>query len=119
MNIALTGPAENAKDRLKEHLTDTEGVVLMRLGLAYAVRCKLPVTRDDALGRPGDGQNIHVGSFDRTGEIRALIQALHPDQGDPYAIAEVLMSRGLIQLEQDLRTGRVTSLAEVMYDTAG
>lgn len=115
INIALTGPAEMAKDEVKKHFTDTEGLTLMRLGLAYAVRCRLPITRDDAIGRPGDGQNVNVGSFDPSGEIRALISALYPDAGDAYAVAEVLMSRGLIKLEQDLRAGRVSSLADVMY----
>jgi hypothetical protein len=114
INIALTGPAEMAKDAVRGHFTDAEGLTLMRLGLAYAVRCQLPITRDDTIGRPGDGQNVNVGSFDPSGEIRALMTALYPDADDPFAVAEVLMSRGLIKLEQDLKAGRVSSLADVM-----
>lgn len=116
VTVALTGPAEIAKDRLKVHFTDTEGQNLMRLGLAYAVRCGLTPDRSASFGRPGDGQTAGIGSFDPSGEIRALIQALYPDGGDPYAIAETLMSRGIIQLDVDVAMGKVTTLADLMYE---
>lgn len=118
ITIAFTGRAEIAKDRLKAQFTETEGQNLMRLGLAYAVRCDLKPERDATFGRPGDGQTAGIGSFDPTGEIRALILALFPDSGDPYAVAETLMSRGLVKLDEDITAGRVTALADVMYGSS-
>jgi hypothetical protein len=87
----------------------------MRLGLAYALRCELPTEPDPAIGRPGDGQTVNVGSFDPNGEIRALIRALYPDTQDPFGMVQILMSRGLIQLDEDITAGRITTLADAMY----
>ena len=117
VNIALTGQAEIAKGRLKAYFTDTEGLTLMRLGAAYAIRCGLSPEREAGFGRPGDGQNANIGSFDPTGEIRALILALFPDCSDPYVAAETLMSLGLVRLDEDIRSGRITTLADAMYST--
>jgi hypothetical protein len=115
VTIALTGRAEVAKDRIKTHFTDVEGLSLMRLGLAYALRCGLPADPDPAIGRPGDGQTVNVGSFDPNGEIRALIRALYPEVRDAYGMVQILMSRGLIRFDEDITAGRVTTLADAMY----
>ncbi|HEY3546284.1 MAG TPA: hypothetical protein VGK17_09345 [Propionicimonas sp.] len=115
VTIALTGRAEVAKDKIKAHFTETEGLNLMRLGLAYAIRCELPTLLEPSHGRPGDGQTVNVGSFDPNGEIRELMRALYPATQDPFGLVQVLMSRGLIQLDEDIMAGRVTTLADAMY----
>ena len=115
VNIALTGPAEIAKDRVHLKFPFTEGMQVMRLGLAYAIRSEIEPVRDAGFGRAGDGQNVNVGSFDRGGDIRALVQALYPDAGDPYVVVETLMSRGLVKLAADLDDGTVTQITDLFY----
>lgn len=118
VNIALTGPAEIAKDAIRDRFPFEEGQQVIRVGLAYAIRCELKPDRGDGFGKAGDGQNLNVGSFDPTGDIRALLAALYPDALDPYVIAETLMSLGLVRLWSDLQSGTVAHFADLMYAKA-
>jgi hypothetical protein len=120
VNIALTGPAEIAKDAIREKFPFEEGQQVIRVGLAYAIRCELEPVRGNDFGKAGDGQNLNVGSFDPTGDIRSLMSALYPEALDPYVTAETLMSLGLVKLWADLQNGTVTHFADLMYaPTAG
>lgn len=114
INIALTGPADLAKDAILARFPFPEKTQAIRLGLAYAIRRQLAPVRGDNFGHPGDGQNMNVGSFDPTGEIRALIQALYPDADDPYQVAETLMSLGLVALGQEVTEKRVQRLRDIL-----
>lgn len=118
VNIALTGPAEIAKDAIRERFPFEEGQQVIRVGLAYAIRCELKPVRGSDFGKAGDGQNLNVGSFDPTGDIRALMSALYPDDLDPYVTAETLMSLGLVTLWADMQSGAVTHFADLMYKVA-
>ncbi|MCW2599491.1 MAG: hypothetical protein JWM02_1320 [Frankiales bacterium] len=118
VNIALTGPAEIAKDAIRDRFPFEEGQQVIRVGLAYAIRCELQPVRGQGFGKAGDGQNQNVGSFDPTGDIRSLMAALYPDAADPYVIAETLMSLGLVKLWEDLQSGAVTHFADLMYTPA-
>lgn len=115
VNIALTGRAEIARDEIQMRFPFREKQQLVRLGLAYAIRQGIEPERGEGFGRAGDGQNMNVGSFDPTGELRNLVRALYPEHDDPYFVAETLMSSGLVQLAQDLATGKVTRIADIMY----
>jgi len=117
INIALTGPAEIAKDGIRRKFPFDEGQQVIRLGLAYAIRCKLEPTRGPDFGKAGDGQNLNVGSFDPSGDLRAMVAALYPDGPDPYVTAETLMSLGLVRLWRDFQEGAVTSFADLMYSS--
>lgn len=116
VNIALTGKAEIARDEIQVRFPFREKQQLVRLGLAYAIRLGLEPVRSEGFGRAGDGQNMNVGSFDPTGELRNLVRAFYPDFDDPFLVAETLMSMGLVQLAQDFASGKVTRLADIMYE---
>jgi hypothetical protein len=118
VNIALTGPAEIARDEIARKFPAKEKQQLVRLGLAYAIRLGLEPVRDESFGRAGDGQNMNVGSFDPSGELRILIEAFYPEAEDPYYAAETLMSRGLVQLADDIRQGVVGPLSDITYESA-
>ena len=116
VNIALTGPAEIAKDEIRRRFPFTEGQQVIRVGLAYAIRCQLAAQRGIDFGTPGHGQNLNVGSFDQNGDIRAILTALYPEVDDPYALAETLMSLGLMRLWSDIQDGTVVAFEQVMYE---
>lgn len=114
-NIALTGRADLAKDEILEKFPFREKQQAVRLGLAYAIRLGLQPVRDDNFGTAGDGQNMHVGSLDPDQELKGLVSAFYPDvEADPYETAETLMSLGLVQLAADLRSSKVTRLADII-----
>lgn len=115
VNIALTGPAEIAKDLIRSKFPFEEKQQVIRVGLAYAIRCELKPVRGDDFGKAGDGQNLNVGSFDPSGEIRELMLALYPEGPSPYETAETLMSLGLVRLWDDLNSGTVTHFSDLMY----
>lgn len=115
VNIALTGKADLARDAIHERFPFKEKQQIVRLGLSYALRRKLEPTRGSDFGRAGDGQNMNVGSFDPSGELLALVQAFHPAVEDPAEAAETLMSKGLVQLAEDLRNSEVTRITDILY----
>lgn len=117
VNIALTGPAEMAKATVLSRFPFQEGMQVIRLGLAYAIACAMEPVRGDDFGRPGDGQNMNVGSFDPNGEIRALLLALFPDADDPYVVAETLMSLGLVALGKEVAEKRIQRLSDILQES--
>ncbi|WP_144836719.1 hypothetical protein [Kocuria rosea] len=115
VNIALTGPAELARDEVNDRFPFREKQQLVRLGLAYALRLNLEPVRDAHFGRAGDGQNMNVGSFDPSGELFELVRAFHPDQRNVAEVAETLMSLGLVRLAEDIRNSEVSRIADILY----
>lgn len=115
VNIALTGPADIARDEINERFPFREKQQIVRLGLAYALRLGLEPVRDADFGRAGDGQNMNVGSFDPAGELRGVVDAFHPGHDDPYEVAETLMSLGLVKLAEDIRNSKVTRISDILY----
>jgi len=116
INIALSGPAEVAKDEIMRRFPFAERQQAIRVGLAYAIRCELEPVRGQEFGKAGVGQNLNIGSFDPNGELRAIIEALYPGAGDPYVIAETLMSLGLVQLWRDIHDGVIVAFEQLMYE---
>lgn len=54
------------------------------------------VTRDVGRGTTeGAGTKWNVGSVDADGALRSVIEALHPDEPQPYRLIEHLMNEGL------------------------
>src|SRR5215469_2197580 len=109
-NIAFTEAATAAARRLKDRFHFDDLVDVARVGIAYALRENLPLVRPEDFGS-ANGSNFGIGSVDRGGEIRDLIQALHPEiDEDPYRVAETLMSLGAIALDMHTASGEVLSL---------
>lgn len=43
----------------------------------------------------GAGTKWNVGSFDSDGALKAVVEALYPDEGQPYRLVEHLINEGL------------------------
>jgi hypothetical protein len=61
-----------------------------RFAMAFAIQHGEP-----AANAEGASTTWNVGSFDPTGEIRAVIEASYPQTTEPYRLAEHLVNRGL------------------------
>ena len=48
----------------------------------------------------GAGTKWNVGSVDSDGALRAVVEALYPDEGQPYRLVEHLMNEGLRRLDK-------------------
>ncbi len=73
------------------------------------------MTRPDDFG-PANGSNFGVGSVDPGGELRDLLQALHPDMDeDPYRIVETLMSVGVLAIDERLANSEIHSLRTLIF----
>ena len=125
VNIAFTKDATDAARRLIERFTftaaskqgepDLDLVDAARIGTAFALREGLPLTRPDDFG-PANGSNFGVGSVDPGGELRDLLQALHPDMDeDPYRIVETLMSMGVLAIDERLANSEIHSLRTLIF----
>jgi hypothetical protein len=114
VNIAFTPEATAAARRLKERFPFSDLVDVARVGTAYALRTKLPLTRPSDFGS-ANGSNFNVGSVDPRGELRDLLLALHPEiSEDPYRVVETLMSLGTVALDEKVAAGEVLSLRDLI-----
>lgn len=114
VNIAFTPAAESAARRLQEHFSFANLVDVARLGVAYALRQKMPLARPDDFGS-ASGSNFNIGSVDPQGELRDLFRALHPEiDEDPYRVIETLMSVGAVALDEQVTGGDVHSLRDLI-----
>lgn len=114
VNIAFTPAAESAARRLQERFSFPVLVDVARVGVAYALREKMSLTRPDDFGS-ASGSNFNVGSVDPQGELRDLLRALHPEiDEDPYRVIETLMSTGASALDEQVTAGEVHSLRDLI-----
>jgi hypothetical protein len=117
VNIAFTPAAEAAARRLKDRFPFTSLVEVGRVGAAYALRARLPLSRTAEFGS-ANGTNYNIGSVDPRGELRDLLVALHPEiNEDPYRVVETLMSLGTIALDEQVAAGEVLSLRELIGES--
>ena len=118
INIAFTPASEQAARRLVDRFPFASPLEVARVGAAFALREKLPLTRPDDFG-PANGSNYNVGSIDPQGELRDLLVALHPEiDEDPYRVVETLMSVGTVELDKRVAAGRVLSLRDLITPSA-
>jgi hypothetical protein len=114
-NIALTLEASSAAEQVMNRLNLAVKVDAVRIGLAYAIRHRLPLDRTD-WGRPG-GTNYNVATVD-TGEgiFRDLIPIFYDTleaSSTPYTIMETLMNKGVLLLKQHLDDGTLVGLSDL------
>lgn len=110
--LSLTTETNAIVDLLCERFRIHERMDAAKLGVSYGVRAGIiPSTHDRAPGS-GTGSTWNIGSFDPGGELRGLVEALYPDvTGDPYVLAEALMNRGLVTLNEAIARYRPATLA--------
>lgn len=82
-----------------------------KFAMAYAVKAGLTAGATE-----GAETKWNVGSVDPDGSMRSLIEALCPDAGEPYRLAEHLMNEGLKALAAKISGG--TDLYDTLFPDA-
>lgn len=97
--IGLTADSQRYLQEMEDRGWFAEGQDIARFALAYAVR---------ANAASGNAKQVETrwaaGNFDKTGEIRAVLGALYPNNSTPVRLMEHLVNEGLRMLHS-----RVTS----------
>ena len=81
-----------------------EGQDIAKFALGHAVRSHLAEGQTS-----GTDTRWNAGSFDKTGEIRAVLQALYPDCRTPVRLMEHFVNEGLRLIEERVRAGGATA----------
>lgn len=102
--VSLSPDAGAVATEIKERYHFPDIMEVVRLGAAVAMAREVSPQGGRTAG-PATG-TWNLGSLDRDGELRALIQALYPDlDEDPAVTLETLMDRGLILLGDLMSNG--------------
>lgn len=72
--------------------TDIEAA---KFAMAHAINCSVPRGTTE-----GVGTKWNIGSFDNDGALKAVIEALHPEETNPYRLIEHLINEGLRLLDK-------------------
>jgi hypothetical protein len=115
-NINLTADAARVAAELKERFGFPELLDVVRLGFAYALA--QGIAPDPLLEGAARGANYNSATIDGDERLlSALVISLANREGQvraPYQTIEVLMNRGIMKIEEDLRTGRAVSIADLL-----
>jgi hypothetical protein len=79
-----------------------------KFAIAYAIRRGV---RSGAT--PGTGTKWNVGSIDRDGSLKALVEVLCPDTNEPYRVIEYLMNEGILQISSATASG--TDFYDILF----
>ncbi len=93
--IGVTGANEQVLSALVAEGLFASEIEAAKFAMAHAI--------DSGLGRgtsEGTETKWNVGSVDSDGTLRALIEALFPDEGQPYRLVEHLINEGLGLLDK-------------------
>jgi hypothetical protein len=112
--VALTQEATEISARLEQRFPLGERMHVAKLAMAYAIQAGADPGRQE--DQPsGTGTTWNVGSLDKDGELRSLIQAVFPEHsGDPYRAVESLMNKGFVLIGEALSAGRLTAISDLM-----
>jgi hypothetical protein len=88
--IGLTAPNVSRIEDLVRKGHFNADLDAARFAMAFAVQ-----RGEQAGNAEGTSTTWNIGSFDPTGEIRAVIEASFPNATEPYRLAEHLINRGL------------------------
>lgn len=100
--IGLTAENQVVLSDLEERGWFAEGQDIARFCMAYAIRAKVPEGATQ-----GTETRWAAGNFDKTGEIRALLNALYPNCSTPVRLMEHLVNEGLRMVATRVRSERV------------
>lgn len=116
VNIAFTKDVEPMARQLMSTFQLASLLDVARLGIAYAVRTGLSLSRPAGFGADS-GANYNIGSLDPQQELRDMLTALHPYMTeDPYRVMQTLMNMGTAKLGDDVNAGRIHSLSDLLGD---
>jgi hypothetical protein len=107
--IGLTAENAGVLAELEERGWFLEGQDIARFCMAYAIRAKVPEGATS-----GTETRWAAGSFDKTGEIRALLSAIYPTCKTPIRLMEHLVNEGLRMVVARVRSSASVGPAELM-----
>lgn len=102
--IGLTPRSQQILAEIEAQGWFREGQDVARFALGHAVRAHLPEGQTS-----GTDTRWNAGSFDKTGEIRAVLQALYPGCTTPVRLMEHFVNEGLGMLAERVKAGGVTA----------
>lgn len=111
VSLSPVAGAVAAEIRDRYHFSDVMEVV--RFGAAVAMAHEV---RPSGGRTPGPATGTwNLGSLDRDGELRALVEALYPElDEDPAVTLETLMDKGLILLGDLVRKSDVPTIVSLV-----
>lgn len=115
-NIALSVEATQAASELKS-LGIVDQMSLIKIGFAYAVSHEVDLDRDSTSWGTRGGSNYDSGGLDGDGLMARTVEIfydLNDVNDEPYRVVETLMSKGLLLLHRDVKTGVVGSLSDLV-----
>ena len=92
--IGITSANEQVLSALATEGLFASEIEAAKFAMAHAIRAGLPRGTTE-----GAGTKWNVGSLDSDGVLRAVIEALCPDESHPYRLVEHLMNEGLRLLD--------------------
>lgn len=111
--IGLTDANKAIMEQLIEKAGFEEGMDAAKFAFAYAVshNCE-----------PGSIEGVgtiwNVGSFDGSGDIKALIQNLYPTADSPYRAMESLMNAGFALLGKEMKSNPSIRVEDLLKEVA-
>lgn len=102
--IGLTHTSQQILAEIETKGWFREGQDIARFALGHAVRAHLAEGQTS-----GTDTRWNAGSFDKTGEIRSVLQALYPNCRTPVRLMEHFVNEGLGLLNERVKAGSVTA----------
>ena len=93
--IGITSMNESVLTSLAEEGVFSSEIEAAKFALAHAIESGIPRGTTE-----GASTKWNVGSVDSDGTLRAVIEALFPEEGQPYRLVEHLMNEGLRLLDK-------------------
>lgn len=112
--IALTAEADAAATEVQDRFSYFKDKMdVAKIGFAWAVA--RDVIPDREPGWRIGGTTWAMSSIDRDGQMVQLADALFADRAeDPAVICETLISKGLVLIGQQLRSGKIVTLQDLL-----
>jgi len=112
--IALTAEADAAATEVQDRFSYFKDKMdVAKIGFAWAVA--RDVVPDRESGWRIGGTTWAMSSIDRDGQMVQLADALFPDRAEDRAvICETLISKGLVLIGQELRSGKIVTLQDLL-----
>ena len=93
--IGITSPNERVLSSLVAEGLFASEIEAAKFAMAHAIEAETARGTTE-----GAGTKWNVGSVDSDGALRAVVEALFPDENQPYRLVEHLMNEGLRLLDK-------------------
>ena len=117
--IAISTRATEIVESLIDRGYFKDGLSAMKFGMAYALKKHRNELSDQYLKElistyDSKGSSYNTGTVDPDKCIERIIVAFYPECDSPYAYARALICFGLNKIDDQLQSGRITHISELM-----